>query len=189
MRSLCVFSKGVVVDVCNTWWIGLNITLDGSPPNCSPFLVYPCPCAHWNVILDHSKVPCSSNKSVRWGTSPVPRILSSMRRQRCRRDAISYTAALMRVCNSLDRSGGHDRLAEMVCTRFFSEKLATDFLIITLPENNTSHLKMDGMRSFPFGFWPIFRGKLAVGFREGTWIIYIYIYRYCKMMVSRFRQT
>ena len=40
----------------------------------------------------------------------------------------------------------------------------------TLPETNgKSHLKMDGWNtfSFPFGVWPIFRGKLAVSRRVG----------------------
>ena len=43
------------------------------------------------------------------------------------------------------------------------------FNIDTLPETNSSLLKMMvGIRSFPLGFRPIFRGKLAVSFREGT---------------------
>ena len=31
---------------------------------------------------------------------------------------------------------------------------------------------MVGIRSFPFGARPIFRGKLAVSFREGTFFVY-----------------
>ena len=41
----------------------------------------------------------------------------------------------------------------------------------TLPETNCLHLKMDGWNtfSFPLGaFRPIFRGELAVSFREGN---------------------
>ena len=40
----------------------------------------------------------------------------------------------------------------------------------TLPETNSPPLKMDGWNtfSFPFGARPIFRGKLAVSFREGN---------------------
>ncbi len=39
----------------------------------------------------------------------------------------------------------------------------------TLPETNSSHLKMDGWntRTFPFGARPIFRGYKYVSFREG----------------------
>ena len=40
-------------------------------------------------------------------------------------------------------------------------------LVYTLPETNSSPLKMDG---WAFGaFRPIFKGKLAVSFREGNW--------------------
>ena len=58
------------------------------------------------------------------------------------------------------------------------------FLGCTLPETDSSHLKMDeeGRGLFPFGAGSIFRGKLAVSFREGIscggfehFSIYIYI--------------
>ena len=42
---------------------------------------------------------------------------------------------------------------------------------ITLPETNSSHLKMDAWNTsfFPFGaFRPIFQGRCHVSFREGT---------------------
>jgi len=39
----------------------------------------------------------------------------------------------------------------------------------TLPETNSSHLKIDGWKTlFPLGIRPIFDGEMAVSFREGS---------------------
>ena len=63
---------------------------------------------------------------------------------------------------------GRDGIYLTPCTSNSQQFLKKEF--VTLPETNSSPLKMDAWNTFSFPFWgkrPIFRGKLAV---TGWWL-------------------